>query len=350
MSELPHAKLPTLVLIVLTPMVAELSWGSLPIQVVYALPFLVPIYSCGALLVRELVARAGRGWASILLLGVAYEIIEDSFGLQALFSPHTYHAAQWGARALGVNWAYTELNAVYHAAFSVAVPILITNLLFPARSHRLYVRKRGLAITAACYLLGVALLRVAVAPNAPGADPAYTAPASHLIAAGAAVVALGILALSVLPCTTGHTKSPGTPPAPQVVAAVTGLGTVLALRLPAPLGAASSDPHPAFGPGRPVLVQIAASLASVAVVLTLLWKWRARDGWSDRHLVGLIGGALLAHTVVGASLFAVTNTAEQVTLAALAVLEVVLTLGLYRRVHARETAQHRLRQYREVLT
>lgn len=208
MSDRAGAKLPTLVLVVVAPLVAELSWGSLPIQVAYALPFLVPVYGCGALLARELARRAGRGWASILLLGVAYEIMEDGLGLQAMFSPHTYHAAQWGARMFGVNWAYVELNVVYHAAFSVAVPILLTELLFPTRRHRPYLRVRGLIITAACYLLGVTLLRVAVAPDAPGADPAYVTPLSHLVAAAAAVVALGIMALRVLPRITPPT--PGT--------------------------------------------------------------------------------------------------------------------------------------------
>ncbi|GAB3568353.1 hypothetical protein [Spelaeicoccus albus] len=330
MSDRPRAMLPILVLIVLTPLVAELSWGSLPIQVAYALPFLVPVYGCGALLARELVRRTGRGWASLLLLGVAYEVVEDGFGLRAMFSPHTYHAAQWGARVLGVNWAYTEFNMIYHVAFTIAVPILITELMFPARRHQPYLRTRGLVITAVAYLLGVAILRLAVAPNAPGANTADAVPVGHLIVAGTVVLALGLTALLIVPKPTHRPIVPGTPPPPWLIGVAVAAGTVLALRLTAPLGAAG-DPHPLFGAGWPVLAQIAGSLAVTAVVLTILWRSSLRTGWSRRHLVAVAGGALLAHTIVGASLFASTNPAELITLAVFALLEAALIIALYQR-------------------
>lgn len=329
-SEPPRARLPILVLIVVTPLVAEMAWGTVPIQVAYALPFLVPVYGCGALLARELVRRAGRGWASLLLLGVCYEIVEDAFGLQAMFSPYTYDAARWGARALGVNWAYTEFNMVYHVAFTIALPILITDLIFPARRQHAYLRTRGLVITAVVFLLGVVLLRLTVAPNAPGADPAYTAPAVQIVAAGAAVLVLAVVALRILPKAGYRPTRAGNPPSTWLVSIFTAAATVLALQLPAPLDA-DIAPHPRFGAGLPILAQISASLAVVAVVFTLLWRWSARQGWTDRHLVGVIGGALLAHTAVGASLFAMHNPAELLTLAVFAVSEVALIIALDRR-------------------
>lgn len=337
MADRPAAKLPILVLIVLTPLVAELSWGSLPIQVAYALPFLVPIYGCGALLARELVRRTRRGWASLLLLGVGYEIMEDGFGLRAMFSPHTYHAAQWGARALGVNWAYTEFNIVYHAALTIAVPILLTDLLFPARRHRPYLRRRGLVITAAGFVLGVALLRLAVAPNAPGAVPTDAVPAGHLVIAAAAVIIVGVVALRLVPEPGGSVR-PGTPPAPWLVGVVVAVATVLALRLPAPLGA-TGDPHPAFGAGL-VPVQLAASLAVVVGVLAVLRRWSLRAGWTRRHAVAIVGGALLAHTALGAAVFAVHNPVELVSLAVFALLEAIVTIALYRQGNEPRSTPH----------
>src|SRR5258708_4297912 len=82
-----------LTLVVLGPVVAELAFGSPPRHPASLLVLWLPIDGAGVLLIREAVVRSGGGWASILLLGVAYELVEAGIGLQALSSPHLYHAA-----------------------------------------------------------------------------------------------------------------------------------------------------------------------------------------------------------------------------------------------------------------
>ncbi|HLV99168.1 MAG TPA: hypothetical protein VKT82_10895 [Ktedonobacterales bacterium] len=64
--------LPVITLIVLAPLVAEVLPGSTRITMPALVLFDVLIYGPGALLIREVVRRRGRGWASILLLGAAY--------------------------------------------------------------------------------------------------------------------------------------------------------------------------------------------------------------------------------------------------------------------------------------
>ena len=81
------------------------------------------IYGPGVLLIRELVRRSGRGWASILLLGAAYGFIEEGLSLQSLFNPKLYNAADWGARIFGINGVYTETVIVIHAVWSAAIPM-----------------------------------------------------------------------------------------------------------------------------------------------------------------------------------------------------------------------------------
>ncbi|MGH4015654.1 MAG: hypothetical protein ACRDSL_17370 [Pseudonocardiaceae bacterium] len=88
-------------LVVLTPVIAELTWGLIPLSMAWAVLALVPIYGAGILLVREAVRRTGRGWPSIVLLGLAYELVEDGIGLQALSSPNLYGAAEWGRASSG---------------------------------------------------------------------------------------------------------------------------------------------------------------------------------------------------------------------------------------------------------
>src|SRR5690606_5648180 len=81
-------------LALLAPACAELATGAMPLKLIWlVLPVIVPIYGAGVLLIRELVVRVGGGWPSLLLLGVAYELVEDGIGLQALSSPHMYGAA-----------------------------------------------------------------------------------------------------------------------------------------------------------------------------------------------------------------------------------------------------------------
>jgi hypothetical protein len=150
--------LPPFVLVVVAFLVAELLPGSAPITQPGLWPFLLLIYGPGALLIREAVRRRKRGWASILLLGAAYGLVEEGLALQSLFNPALYHAADWGARFLGINGVYAEAAIIIHAVWSAAIPILLTDLLFPGRRDTPYLGRSGLILTGVWYILGVALL------------------------------------------------------------------------------------------------------------------------------------------------------------------------------------------------
>jgi hypothetical protein len=47
---------------------------------------MAPMYGGGALVIREAVRRAGRGWPSILALGLAYGVLEEGLVTQSLFN------------------------------------------------------------------------------------------------------------------------------------------------------------------------------------------------------------------------------------------------------------------------
>lgn len=81
--------LPVIVLVLITPLIAELLWGSTPIAYAARLLAILPMYGAGALLIRELVRRSKRGWTSILLLGAAYAIVEEGLALQSFFNPRS---------------------------------------------------------------------------------------------------------------------------------------------------------------------------------------------------------------------------------------------------------------------
>src|SRR4051794_27144153 len=121
-----------LLLAVITPVIAELTLGNPPLSQIWLMLLWIPIYGAGTVLIRELVRRRRGGWPSILLLGLAYGIVEEGLVLQALSSPTMYGVAGWAPRFLALNSAYTELNLPYHAVFSVALPILLADLAFPS--------------------------------------------------------------------------------------------------------------------------------------------------------------------------------------------------------------------------
>ncbi len=195
-----HRLLPAFMLVMTAPVVAELLAGSTPLSQPIVLATLLPLYlllyGAGALLIRELVRRSGREWASILLLGAAYGFLEEGFATQSLFHPTLYRAAEFGARILGINGVFTTSVIVIHAVWSVAIPILLTELLFPSRCTTPYLGRGGLVVTSICYALGVALLWfVAHASFAAGYEASPILTGLAILAA----LVLGVIALGVLP-------------------------------------------------------------------------------------------------------------------------------------------------------
>src|SRR5438094_7564194 len=82
---------PAIGLFFVAPLVAEFLLGNLPIKLLGALVILAPLYGGGALLIREVVRRTGRGWSSIFVLAFAYAVLEEAFTTQTLFNPDYLH-------------------------------------------------------------------------------------------------------------------------------------------------------------------------------------------------------------------------------------------------------------------
>lgn len=127
-----HRYAPVLVLLVLS-LVAEVLFGATPISRLGALLPVTAIYGSVAVLIRELARRKGPGFGRIVLLGAAYAIVEEGLALQSMFNPDLFNASLVGGRMLGVNWVWSEWTVGYHVVWSISIPILLAELLFPAR-------------------------------------------------------------------------------------------------------------------------------------------------------------------------------------------------------------------------
>jgi len=317
-------------LVLLTPLIAELALGSTPITMAWLVLLWMPVYGAGVLLIRELVVRSGRGWPSILLLAVAYELLEDGIGLQALTSPHLYGAADWGARILGFNLPYWFANTGYHAVFTVAIPIALVQLLFPSHRRRPYMGRFGLSVAAVVMALGVLVLRVSVPPSE---DPGYQAPLPFVVGCLVLVVLIGVMALTLVPAPRIRSTDARVP-RPAALAVASGIATLAFFALTFPMFGGG---QPAFTQGMFVLVPLAAAAVGIAWGYRALTRLAGSPEWSDRHALGLIGGALVAHSLGGMVIMADT-VVDRIGLVVIIALT-ILGLGLLdRSIRRREKA------------
>src|SRR5580658_9335542 len=157
----PRRIAPAVGLFFLAPLIAEFLLGDLPIHLLGALVILAPLYGGGALLIREVVRRTGRGWPSILVLAFAYSILEEAFTTQTLFNPNYLHLnlhllqpAYIPALGIGVWWTIHVLTL--HTVWSVSVSIALVEALAPDRATQPWLGRLGLAVTAALFLFGAA--------------------------------------------------------------------------------------------------------------------------------------------------------------------------------------------------
>ncbi|MGA8542013.1 MAG: hypothetical protein WB947_00495 [Thermoplasmata archaeon] len=159
---------PVVALLLLAPSIPELLTGSTPITTLFfdpaafAINFLgiVGLYGTGALLIREFVVKYQKGWASVLLLGAAYGIAEEGLAVHTFFEPaglSPVGALGWYGHAFGVNWLWALGLTAFHATYSIALPILLTQLWFPAVRSARWLDAGAVGIVAAIYLFVVGL-------------------------------------------------------------------------------------------------------------------------------------------------------------------------------------------------
>jgi hypothetical protein len=186
--------LAALTLVALSILIPELLTGSTPVASLVlnplSLPFLLGLYGCGVLLVREITVRWEKGWPSVLLLGGAYGILEEGPGTKTFFDPRVTSAAGSLApvgHAFGVNWVWVLFISVFHAVFSIGLPILLVGLAYPETRGRRLVTDRTLVCLGVAYAVTVLAMYFLF-------DPAYRPSAGVLAFFLGVVGALVLLA------------------------------------------------------------------------------------------------------------------------------------------------------------
>ena len=185
---------PALVLFFLAPAIAELLSGSAPPSEFFN-PFsfflLALLYGSGALIVRELKVRWNKGYVSMFILGAAYGILEEGLMVKSFFDPNWMDLGILGSygRWLGVNWVWAEWLTIYHATFSIAIPITLTELAYPERRNERWIGNRK--------LMALCILLAAITAFGYFFLTAYRPPLMQYMLAAVAVIFLGFLAYKI---------------------------------------------------------------------------------------------------------------------------------------------------------
>jgi len=267
---------PIITLLILAPATGELLSGSAP-PAEFLSPFtflpLVALYGSGALLVRELARRWGKGWASILLLGMAYGIYEEGIVVRSFFDPTWMDLgllAEYG-RYLGVNWVWALGLTIFHAVVSIMIPIMLVEMLFPAHRSSPWLNRSGLTVYSLFFLSMLAM------------GPLLGMQAS-LPALSGSVLAIGLLLMLAYswPVSVGDVKG-------QRRALPAGCFAFLGFA-----GAAGWLITIFVLPGSnvPALVDLFLGAFWPLLITVLVWIL-SRRGWRDRQQWGLVAGILL---------------------------------------------------------
>jgi hypothetical protein len=272
---------PAFALFFLAPLVAEFFLGDFPITYLGVLFALAPLYGGGALLIREVTRRAGRGWPSILLLALAFGVLEEGLLTQSLFNPDYVNAHlldEGFVPALGIAIPWTIFVLTLHTVWSIGTPVALVEEATVSRREQPWTRTPGLIAASTLFVVGCV-----VTFQFTYSDSHFLASPAQLAVSGLVVVALVTVAL-VLPRRPDNAEAApagrGVPAAWTVFAGALAAGAVFMLvdeLVPWQIG----------------VVVVPVMLAAVIVCVL---RWSGRPGWGPWHRLALAAGAVLTYT------------------------------------------------------
>lgn len=321
---------PALGLLVLAPVCAEYlygyddSTGNLS-ALVGNLVIFAPLYGGAALIIREVTRRTGRAWPTMLLLGLAFGVLQAGLIDHSMFNPSYRDIEYWDelfaptfVPALGLSLNPALSFTTGHMIWSIGAPIAVVEALVPTRSTTPWLGKLGLSAVVAGFVLAAWFVIEWHLQT-----EAFLPSAAQLI--GAAVVVIGLtIAAFALP---NHPRSESDRPAttPWLVGAV----TFAALYAPNAIDVVMPTSQLTVRwPGFALHLLLLGGLG-VAIA-----RWAARPRWGPTHRLAIAGGALLASTVTAFATQPIGDVSASAKLAhnTVAVLGVIalLTLAVHR--------------------
>jgi hypothetical protein len=271
--------LPAIALFVMAPLIAEFVPGNMSISMLGTLAVLAPLYGGGALLIREMVRRSQRGWISIVVLALAYGVLEEGIVMQSLFNlnflglnQHLLAPAHLSSLGMGGWWTVYVLTL--HTVWSITVPIALTEALAPKRSREPWLNGVGLLVVILSFLADCVLITISTVQR----DPVHFVASGRQI--GAAILAMAIIVVIAfrMPALKG-TGEGRAAPTPMTAGAAAFVAGSLSLLIP-----------PRWG-----WVAVCLYFALDSVVIAIILTWSTVRDWGIGHRLGLSAGAAAAY-------------------------------------------------------
>jgi hypothetical protein len=272
-----------LALFFLPPLVGEYLLGNTPVTDLGSLLLLAPMYGGGALLIREIARRTGRGWPTMILFAAAYALLEEGPIDMMLWNPH-YGGADLAAAYpgtfipfLGTSGELLQDTLAVHTIWSICIPIAIVET-FSRDRTRPWLRNPGLAGVAVMFVLATVGLSAAQI-----AESRFVATPPELAWCAAAIA--GLIVLGFLAGRRPASRQGCTVPRPWMVGTATfAVTTLYWLRQSLPV---------------PRWVTVGAACALFAVAAVLCARWSRSRRWGPAHRLAVAGGALLTYVWLG---------------------------------------------------
>ena len=281
---------PLLLLLLFAPVCGEILSGATRLSYLFALAPEIMVWGVGALLIREVVRRTGSGWPSLITLGLALGVAEETVIQQTSFSPivgvdplHIY------GRVFAVNWVWFVALVIFECVWIVLVPIQLVELLFPSRRYSPWLRTRGLIISTIVFLVGCYIawfLWVMRARPVAFHLPIYKPALSYILVGLAGIALLILIAFSFR--AESQPRNILTRRAPPPL-----LAGIVAIILTLPwfyMIGLNFIPRPPV----PFWIAILIGLTWAIVALILIRFWAASTAWNDMHRYALVFGSLLS--------------------------------------------------------
>ncbi|WP_165250471.1 hypothetical protein [Paludisphaera soli] len=244
-------------------------------ELVAGLWVLAPLYGAPAILIREAARRTGRGWPTILLLGLAFGVVQAGLVDHSLFNASYRDIEYWDdllaptyLPALGVGGFLAVSFILGHAVWSIGAPIAVMEAFVPERAATPWLGRRGLAFAAFLYVAASALILMDHVES-----EHFVPTPTQLSGAAATALALAVAAFAVGRRPAAAIDRPA--PNPWLV----GFASTSAFSLPAFAGEGW------WG--------VAATLGLTAALATAAWRWSHSERWGPRHRLALAAGPLL---------------------------------------------------------
>ncbi len=278
-----HAPLSVALLFLAAPFLAEVLPGVNPPAELMRQPGavlpLVVLYGSGAVLARELTVRWKGGYPTLLLLSAAYGVLEEGLLVRSFFDPAwlKWPALAGYGRWLGVNLVWALHLTLYHAVFSIAIPVTLVQRGRAWPLERPWLGPWGWWLVGGLYLLRLGL--------GWRSDSLYRASAFHVagVLVVTALLAFWARRVASFPRKPRGQQVPRKAPAPWRLS-LWALGT-------STLFFVVSWGLPLWGVPAWVVVPVLLGLAMGA--FAFLAAWGRRGGWGPRHRFALASGGVL---------------------------------------------------------